>query len=237
MAKRNFIIKRLTEIVEACPTGTLLPKSFFVSWHGVMTIAYEGFCKCILDLKENLEERFPIMPIEKEGSKWAKTTIGALKEGRTLTLDELKCIKGICDKHDDGLAKCDTAQFAIDALSYVEYECRSLEKVANCNTMQLKPMLADEYEIPEDHLKSVQSVIEQFSTDNMECYIEAVQKDGHREPHYRSHRSGAALVYQLPENDIFNQQVDRFIADVDTSFPGRYAWFDPKCRHVTIRAL
>ena len=57
---------------------TLQPRDFFVAFGGVLCVVFEGFPRCIEQLKADLDTKAPSMIRENLGSKWAKTTIGAL---------------------------------------------------------------------------------------------------------------------------------------------------------------
>ena len=237
MAKGSIGLQALTAQIANCPANLLLPKAFFVSWHGVMTLAYGGFSKCILDLKANLETKFTSLPAENEGSKWPKTTLGALNQGRVLTLAELASIRDLCDRHSDLLTADPSEHLKIDALTYVQYDCRSLERVSMTKTMHLKQKTAPEYEPPDDHKNAVDSVLKQFAIENLANYIDKVQKGGHRENHYRSYHPGISLIYQLPLNTELIDRIANFEKDLDSLIPNTYAWFNTKSLHVTVRSL
>jgi hypothetical protein len=237
MAKESIDLNTLAAEISNCPANLLLPKAFFVSWHGVMTLAYEGFSKCVLDLKTNLEARFPSIPTENEGSKWPKTTLGALNLGRVLTLAELASIRELCVRHNDFFTAAQSERLKIDALTYVQYDCRSLESVSTTKTMPLRQKIPPEYEPPDIHKYNVDSVLKQFARENLASYIDKVQKDGHRENHYRSHHPGISLAYQLPPKTDLIGRIARFKKDLDSLFPNTYAWFKPQSLHVTIRSL
>lgn len=237
MAKGSIDLQTLTAQVADCPANMLLPKAFFVSWHGVMTMAYEGFSKGILDLKASLEARFPSLPSENEGSKWPKTTFGALNQGRVLTLAELSSIRELCDRYNDLITAASPEHLKIEALTYVQYDCRSLERVSVTKPMPLKQKTPPEYEPTDVHKNSVDSILKQFTKENLANYIDTVQKDGHRENHYRSHHPGTSLIYQLPQHTGLIDRIAGFIKELDSLFPNTYTWFNPQSLHVTIRSL
>ena len=82
----------------------LRPKAFFVAWSGVLTLAWEGFPPAIASLKRRIASAFPALPPEKPGSRWAKTTLGCLREGARLTPSELDALVELC-RCDDAFAK------------------------------------------------------------------------------------------------------------------------------------
>ncbi len=237
MAKRSIDFKTLTAVIADCPKNMLLPKAFFVSWHGVMTLAYEGFSQCVLDLKTRLEARFPSIPAENEGSKWPKTTLGALNQGRVLTLEELERLRTLCARHNDLFTATQAVCLTIEALKYVQYDCRSLERISTDKPMPLKQKTPPEYEPPRFHKYAVDSVLKQFTRENLANYIDKVQEEGHREYHYRSDHRGASLIYPLPSEGQLIDRINSFTADIDALFPDYYGWFHPQSHHVTIRSL
>ena len=62
-------------VLAALPPETeateLVPLSFFVAWSGVLTLVYEGFPPCLVDIKATLTESLAVAP-EKFGSLWPK---------------------------------------------------------------------------------------------------------------------------------------------------------------------
>ncbi|KAL7466427.1 hypothetical protein ACHAXS_006720, partial [Conticribra weissflogii] len=60
------------------------PKSFFVSWNGVLVLLFQGFPLSLEQLKDSLNEectnRVSGYKAENFGSKWAKVTLAALRE-------------------------------------------------------------------------------------------------------------------------------------------------------------
>eukprot|EP01026_Neomeris_dumetosa_P069451 TRINITY_DN6867_c0_g1_i11.p3 TRINITY_DN6867_c0_g1~~TRINITY_DN6867_c0_g1_i11.p3 ORF type:complete len:124 (-),score=5.17 TRINITY_DN6867_c0_g1_i11:46-417(-) len=68
------IIDKAFEGISSC---YLLPYSFFISWQGVLTLAYSGFPQPLLNLKQQLQLLCETLPPENPGSKWPKTTLGA----------------------------------------------------------------------------------------------------------------------------------------------------------------
>ena len=64
-------------VLAALPPETeateLVPLSFFVAWSGVLTLVYEGFPPCLVDIKATLTESLAVAP-EKFGSLWPKAS-------------------------------------------------------------------------------------------------------------------------------------------------------------------
>lgn len=82
--------------LEQTVTSYLQPLAFFISWHGVLTLAYRGFTPALLDLKRRLALAHPALSAEAPGSKWPKTSIACLKEGTTLTPEQFQTLRALC---------------------------------------------------------------------------------------------------------------------------------------------
>ena len=59
-------------------------------------IAHRGFPEALLLLKSSLESTHPALPKENSGSKWPKTTLGALRDKQRLTPDQLEALNRLC---------------------------------------------------------------------------------------------------------------------------------------------
>ena len=55
-----------------------------------------GFPRALIDLKEALAAACSALPPENPGSKWPKTTLGALNNGARLTPEQLAQLNTIC---------------------------------------------------------------------------------------------------------------------------------------------
>lgn len=86
----------LEYLVQNTRSCVLRPFSFFVSWQGVLTLAYRGFPPALVCLKQQIGDYYSSLPKENPGSKWPKTSLGALKEGRRLTPEQLKTLNATC---------------------------------------------------------------------------------------------------------------------------------------------
>ena len=82
--------------LERTPTSYISPYAFFVSWNGVLTLAFNGFAPAIINLKSRLIDAHPALPPEASGSKWPKTSIGCLKDGVTLTREQFETLNALC---------------------------------------------------------------------------------------------------------------------------------------------
>merc|ERR1712046_82184 len=66
-------------------------------------VAYEGFPPSIVRLKQQIDENVGALAKENPGSLWPKTSIGALRDNRRLTPDELRCLKTACEVANEKL--------------------------------------------------------------------------------------------------------------------------------------
>lgn len=220
----------IKDIVSLIPTTVVRPREFFIAWSGVPTLAYDGFTPSLLKIKSEIGKQIKGLKKEKPGSKWPKTTLGALRDDRSLSWDDLLALRDICDKMNDKIVKDEV--FNIEQLQAVIFQCRSLEKRLISYSIDLdKSQEPDIDATPEP----VDETMAQFARDNLEKYWPSARKDGGRESHYRLPYIEATLVYDLPaEQPLY---IDEFTKQVDRKLKGIYCWFLPKSRHMTVRAL
>ena len=134
----------------------LRPKQFFVAWSGVLTLAWRGFPPEIEALKRHIASTWPALGPENPGSRWAKTTLGCLRDTKRLTPESLELLGKICDGFRDDLCGDELCGrdggdgddsdvppatpgcVPVDTLSIVTYECRSLERVVSEHVVRLR---------------------------------------------------------------------------------------------------
>jgi len=134
----------------------LRPKQFFVAWSGALTLAWRGFPPEIEALKRHIASTWPALGPENPGSRWAKTTLGCLRDTERLTPESLEILGKICDTFrdelcgdelcgrdgDDGddsdVPPATPGCVPVDTLSVVTYECRSLERVVSEHVVRLR---------------------------------------------------------------------------------------------------
>jgi hypothetical protein len=146
-------------------------------------------------------------------------------------------LRDVCDESNKELKdKCDSA-IAVDTIHGVVYECRSLERSIERLPLLLQDSAPEMDESPQWHLTDVDKVLEQFSSDNLDAYIDAVQRDGNRESDYRNQNIGSTLVFYLPPEHRIHRCINNFIKRVNQSLPGFYSWFDKGSLHITLRSL
>ena len=134
----------------------LRPKQFFVAWSGALTLAWHGFPPEIEALKRDIARAFPALKPENPGSRWAKTTLGCLRDTKRLTPEQLERLGNICarfrsplnmpvircpgapDDDGDGPPPTTPGCVPVDTLSVITYERRSLERVVSEHVVRLR---------------------------------------------------------------------------------------------------
>lgn len=227
----------MKNIIEATistkPRTYAKPGEFFVAWHGVPTLAYTGYSPALAGIRKELEQKIPDLKPENCGSRWPKTTLGALNDDKTLSLEDLKKMRDICDEMNERLKLTD--KLNIDSLHTVVFLRRSLEKRLITNTVELDASKDIDPEIP---LEDPDKTLSQFKRENLEQYMPYVTREGHRISYYREPRIETTLVYDLenPSKELIDCIKD-FREKVDCALPGFYSWFKPESYHMTVRAI
>jgi hypothetical protein len=227
----------LPPIVRERPQTWVKPNEFFVAWGGVPTLAYRGFSRVLLDVKARVSAVLPGLKPENPGARWPKTTLGALREGRTLTHADALALRRVCTALECQVAR--EEPIPVQSLSLVVFACRSLER--RLLTFPI-PLLTDrsgpdaaQHQAPEEHQAEVHSVMAQFAEERVSEYLPKLQSPDNRETHYRAHHIEATLVFDLgPQQPACIQD---FVQAVDEALPGYYSWFEPVSRHMTVRGL
>ncbi|PSC69962.1 plastid ribosomal S6 [Micractinium conductrix] len=98
--------------LEATAASYLEPEAFFVSWQGVLTLAFRGFTAPLVDLKQRIYAAHPSLPAENPGSKWPKSSLGCLREGQRLTPEQLAALTAVCHEESAAFAALRTAAAA-----------------------------------------------------------------------------------------------------------------------------
>ena len=257
----------LARLARGCEQFILRPRRYFTAWGGVLTLAFDGVPGQAGELKRALEEALPGLPQENFGSKWPKVSLGCLRDGRTLTRDELGALDRLCTElsHDFGedlrkslgnlgrepprlvrdLLEITGGGLLVDHLELVLFACRSLEKRLHTTTL----CLGDKIKWPQDIDASVtDGVLAERLADN---YWDGVAQAGNREAHYREAAWGATLVAPVGWDErsvgttgcpraffpTLQLAVRAFRLKVDELLPGAYAWFSTDSLHVTVRGL
>jgi hypothetical protein len=205
----------------------LRPKQFFVAWSGALTLAWHGFPPEIEALKRDIARAFPALKPENPGSRWAKTTLGCLRDTKRLTPEQLERLGNICarfhsplnmpvircpgapDDDGDGPPPTTPGCVPVDTLSVITYECRSLERVVSEHVVRLRDAGTNGASPHESRVRGdppsaaeravVDEVVAQFSfpKDDAKQYFFDAARDGSRESHYRDTKLGVTLAARV----------------------------------------
>lgn len=230
--KKQIIVQKeiIPSIVAAHQKTIISTSQFFISWNGVPVLAYTGFSPVLQDIKTQIASRLPGLPMENPGSRWPKTTLGALRDNKTLTKDDLTVLKAICRTFTPQLCH---QHLEIDNLSIVLYYWTSLEKRLSTEVIPLSE--PRDLSLPaKDDQDKVTDILNQFSGENIDNYLPKVQMQSHRESYYRTPSIGASLVCDVEK---FHDIIMRFKYDVDRQLPDTFCWFNTNSLHMTIRVL
>lgn len=227
--------KTLVTVVGRHPATHLLPRAFMLAWHGVPVLVYQGFSPTLAALKREIARVLQNLPPEAPGSRWPKTGLGALSDARPLSPDTLRQLRSVCDRFTGALN--DAPPIQVKSLQWVHHECRSLERRMESVAIPLAPPEAPEVvDRPEaGERRRVETVMNEFARANLAAYLSRVNHEGHRIDHYRAKRAGRSLVFDLGAQTP--PAVADFVEAIEEVLPGRFAWFHPASRHVTIRRL
>ena len=240
-------------VVETCggSSSLLRPCAYFVAWNGVLTLVYSGFPPVLTQLKDRLNEPSSGLKKENFGSKWPKSTLGALADGAELTLEELTKLQAVCAEHSQKLS-AEPLSVRVDQLSFVRYAQRGLEPDDSRQRIDITlgtdaasataAAATAAKEMPsEEELERVRGVLGEW--DDLAAYLPKVNAPGSRIGSYRSASpSGSTLVAFLDApNDAAPRALFKAVrelkAAVDAALPGKYSWLDEASLHCTIRAL
>jgi len=199
-----------------------------------LTLAFRGFPPALEALKAALSAQHAgALPAENPGSRWPKSSLGCLVDGRRLTPDELSRLHAVCAAHSAALQAAPPADVA--ELRLALFACRSLERLVACQRLRLRAPRDDAPPSPAAAAAAAQTLAE-FAPQRLAAYWVDVARDGGREEHYRGAARGATLVAPLPA-DVYAAQLAAFRDAVDAALPGAYAWFAEDSLHITVRAL
>ncbi|KAJ3329269.1 hypothetical protein HDU76_008256 [Blyttiomyces sp. JEL0837] len=235
----------ISTLIKSTPTCNLTPKAFFIAWNGVLTLAFEGFPSPIVNLKTTLNNDpllTKVLSPENSGSKWPKTTLGALSTNTSLTLDELKLLSTLCTTYSTRLQQQHEFKLPIKSLSFVEFACRSLESIVFRGDVDLMGHAAsggvggDLDVISQDQQDIVNKVLGE--SDPIEEYFKMVDRLGYRINHYREPCAQSTLVsFWKPSISEIPSILNKFRNAVDQLLPGKYHWMNDDSLHVTVRCV
>lgn len=206
----------------------------------MLTLAFTGFPPALEELKEALSAHHgAALPPENPGSRWPKSSLGCLANGRRLNPEELARLHAVCTAHSVVLPAAQPV--VVEDLQLTLFACRSLERVVARQTLELGIDEDAERRVLDDELPSkaaaaaAAATLAEFAPERLATYWVDVARDGGREEHYRGDARGATLV--APLRDTYAAELAAFRAAVDAALPGAYVWFADESLHITVRAL
>lgn len=230
---KNDSLKKLTEIAATYPPAEFRPMAFFAARCGVLTVVFDGFSESVLQMKRDIERELPHLEGEHEGSRWPKVTLAVLKDGERLRLRDIVRLRDLADDWNEVLHRQGQLLW-FDRLTAVEFGCRSTERRFQSVELPLSAESSEKKPSPTS-VEFVATVVDQFSRERMDEYARELEKDGHRESHYRNPVRGWSLIADLPAGSL--PLAERLLDEVEKSVPGKYCRFHVDSRHITIRSL
>ena len=122
----NPLYEKISTLCDHCTPCVLHPHSFFVAWHGVITLVFRSFPSPLSDLKHSLN-KLSVLPPEGQGSRWPKMTLAALASNQVLTSLELTSLLNLIKEHSSSLQSA--TPLYVKRLSIVAYTQQSLETI------------------------------------------------------------------------------------------------------------
>ena len=112
-------ITRLREIAAGCPPIQFRTTGLFVAHCGVLTLVFDGFASCVLDLKDEIDQTFSDLEEEHEGSMWPKVSLAVLRDGQTLSEQDVHRLRDVADRWEESILS-EVPMVEIDRLLAVE---------------------------------------------------------------------------------------------------------------------
>ena len=200
-----------------------------------MTLVFSGFPDSLVLAKKRLEMFLPDLATEKFGSKWPKTTLGAVGDGcEGLYLSELGRLREICLEFSQKISAVES-MLPVKSLSCVAYECRGLEKLKDRVDVELSDPKKTGDNLSSEEMNRVDGVVGEW--ERLEEYLPKVNVPGSRIGSYRESKEGSTCVAFLDVPDKLHSILVDFKMAVDSAFPGRYSWMAESSLHCTLRSL
>lgn len=209
---------------------SLRPKALFPTYNGTVALAFTGWPRSALELKD----KFASSVVENPGSKWPKVTLGAIT--RPLSLEEFTVLSSLLKAVK--FADDEDFRWTIDTVHVSHYQCGSHEKLGS----PLKTIRLSSTNIRKDDSPShaeEQRVQELMSeADDLQTYLPRFNGDrlDHSLRYTREDRPGRSLVAFLDGH--LAPTLNALRADVDGALGvGTFRWFNESALHCTLRAL
>jgi hypothetical protein len=195
---------------------------------------------------------------ENFGSKWPKTTLGAVNDGADgLSPEQFRRLRNICNRYSKRIIEAPASsdnistsnRIKVATLSIVEYQQRGLERLHDRIDVPLDHSTTQSHgdaEEEEDSSNSkpseeeqsrVNSVISEWN--ELQTYLPKVNVPGSRIGSYRQESRGCTCVAFIDSTmpSHLRACLSEFRDAVDEEFPGRYGWLDETSLHCTLRSL
>ena len=246
--------------IEVCHLRPHPNCSLFISWHGCIVLVYEGFPPPLIQAKMRITHNNNSslnLREEKFGSKWPKTTLGAVNDGvDDLSPEQFKRLRDICNQYSKKIINTQNSidnnitrnEIKVSTLSVVEYKQRGLEMLSERINVPLDMSSINESynSVEQDSSNSTPSEDERSRVNNVisewndvQTYLPKVNAHGSHIGSYRQNLVGRTCVAFIDSNvpQHLRDCLSEFRAAVDEEFPGRYAWLDQASLHCTLRSL
>lgn len=253
-------MSQLRTAVESTSSFTLQPRAFFIAWQGVLTLVYDSWPAAACRLKSALDtmttaDGVSLWKPENSGSKFPKTSIACLQDGKELTLEQLSQLQALCDKYS---AKLSAVQpVSVSQLEFVTFNNRALTDTSRVTDLPLDDSTPSQLTYSKDVEAAVQhsaahvnKVLAECTPETLTTYIEHVNRAGGRQTHYSAPHAEDTLVATLfaqqlngsaPVNSEAPRQLlgvyHQFCNDVKQLLQDCYHFFPVSSLHVTVRHL
>ncbi len=220
----------------------------FVSWNGCICVVYDGFPPPLAQAKRRItDNNNAALHLKEEnfGSKWPKTTLGAvMDDADALSVEQFTRLKNICQRYSKRIVDASESynnEIKVATLSIVDYKQRGLETLNDRIDVPLDDSTMKEDSInitpSAEEQSRVNSVISEWN--DVQTYLPKVNAPGSRIGSYRQGSRGYTCVAfidsSLPQH--LRDVLSEFRGAVDEEFPGRYGWLDETSLHCTLRSL
>ena len=214
---------------------------FFVAYNAVITLAYQGFSKSLLEIKSLIENKIGEKISEENfSSKWPKTTLGSIKQKIPLTNEQLIHLRSVCNDFSKTIQSLPEKEriLKVNTLKIVVFKNRTLENRLLELPIPLNRATSFEDEPTNAHLDYVKSVMHEFDESNHEKYYPLVATTNRTiANYYRVTHIETTLIADACLSTPLKNIILDFQKTVNKELPRCYTWFDPESWHLTIRAL
>ena len=254
--------------IAACYLRPHPQQALFIAWNGVIVLVYDRFPPSLVQAKtkiasNNNNDDGVMLHLTEEnfGSKWPKTTLGAVRDGvDELTLEQFEKLRDLCNQYSKRIITASSSsssssseqlqnhtpaesnRIKVATLSVVQYACRGLERLEKRIDITLDDSPHDDVEEdnskPSDEEQSrVNSVISEWN--DAQAYLPRVNAPGSHIGSYRQDTHGNTCVAFIDSAmpSYLRKCLSEFRNAVNDEFSGRYVWLDESSLHCTLRSL